>query len=96
MVALIIKASGLNGTEFSIRGDGAVSLSGSLTVTGPVTLRGGVYTLDLFQASAGVSVSSGGLKVRLSLFWCNSNLAFCSSCLMGHVLCRFLMAPVQF
>ena len=51
--------------KFSVRGDGLVTVTGSLSVTGTALISGATTVSGLLTAAVGLTVSAVGLEVRM-------------------------------
>ena len=50
--------------KFSVRGDGLVTVTGSLSVVGTASMSSTLSVQGILTAATGLTVSSGGLSVR--------------------------------
>ena len=65
---------------FNVRGDGFMTVTGSLNVSGSSSFNGEAKFSSTFTASTGISVTAGGLLVRNSsvLFYAVPTSSYCS------------------
>ena len=82
--ALIEAQNSGTATVFSVRGDGALTISGTATVGGDLVVAGQSTLMGELTVTTGLAVSSGNLRVGCSVYLSCCFASYCSRILWSH------------